>query len=377
MTAETGGTGPSKGLLIAGGVAIVLGLAVLGYVMRPDPAPMADTTADQTTDTTPGGQVAITQDATTPDAADATPPAGLAGFDVVRVDPEGRAVVAGHGTPGSTLQLTINGAPLETVIVDADGNFVTLLDMPADTPGTLGLDALDETGAVIEGGAMAQTVLIEPAASATADDQVADAGPAPETGDATAPTVETGEQAAAPRVLLADDQGIAVLQDGTGRPAVDNVVIDAISYDEAGEVALSGRGQGGGNVRVYLDNTPVQTAKIAEDGQWRLPLPEVEGGVYTLRVDELSDDGTVLSRTETPFKREEPEQLAEATAQVADAAARVQAVTVQPGFTLWAIARDHLGDGPLYVRVFEANRDQIRNPDLIYPGQVFKIPDAN
>ena len=90
MTAETGGTGPSKGLLIAGGVAIVLGLAVLGYVMRPDPAPMADTTADQTTDTTPGGQVAITQDATTPDAAVATPPAGLAGFDVVRVDPEGR-----------------------------------------------------------------------------------------------------------------------------------------------------------------------------------------------------------------------------------------------------------------------------------------------
>ncbi|MEN8660411.1 MAG: LysM peptidoglycan-binding domain-containing protein, partial [Marivita sp.] len=50
-------------------------------------------------------------------------------------------------------------------------------------------------------------------------------------------------------------------------------------------------------------------------------------------------------------------------------------VTVQPGNTLWAIARDRYGEGPAYVKVFEANRDRIRDPDLIYPGQVFSIPD--
>jgi nucleoid-associated protein YgaU len=49
-------------------------------------------------------------------------------------------------------------------------------------------------------------------------------------------------------------------------------------------------------------------------------------------------------------------------------------VTVQKGFTLWAIARENYGDGRLYVKVFEANRAQIRNPDLIYPGQVFTVP---
>jgi nucleoid-associated protein YgaU len=47
---------------------------------------------------------------------------------------------------------------------------------------------------------------------------------------------------------------------------------------------------------------------------------------------------------------------------------------VQPGATLWAIAEEKLGDGVLYVAVFEANRDLIRDPDLIYPGQVFRIP---
>ena len=51
-------------------------------------------------------------------------------------------------------------------------------------------------------------------------------------------------------------------------------------------------------------------------------------------------------------------------------------VTVQPGYTLWGIAQRNFGDGVLYVQVFEANKDKIKNPDLIYPGQVFTIPAA-
>ncbi|MFE3835479.1 LysM peptidoglycan-binding domain-containing protein [Pseudogemmobacter sonorensis] len=54
--------------------------------------------------------------------------------------------------------------------------------------------------------------------------------------------------------------------------------------------------------------------------------------------------------------------------------ARPVTITVQPGHTLWAIARDELGGGLLYVQVYEANRDKIRDPNLIYPGQVFTIP---
>ena len=53
----------------------------------------------------------------------------------------------------------------------------------------------------------------------------------------------------------------------------------------------------------------------------------------------------------------------------------IKAITVQRGATLWAIARERYGDGQLYVRVFEANRSAIRDPDLIYPGQIFDLPD--
>jgi nucleoid-associated protein YgaU len=100
----------------------------------------------------------------------------------------------------------------------------------------------------------------------------------------------------------------------------------------------------------------------------------VDSGTYTLRVDAVDEAGVVQSRVESPFRREDPVALA-AAIERGNASALIQVVTVQPGNTLWAIARDRYGEGPAYVKVFEANRDRIRDPDLIYPGQVFSIPD--
>lgn len=51
-----------------------------------------------------------------------------------------------------------------------------------------------------------------------------------------------------------------------------------------------------------------------------------------------------------------------------------QTYTVQPGDTLGAIAKRYLGDAGAYMEIFNANRDQLSNPDLIKPGQVLKIP---
>ena len=48
--------------------------------------------------------------------------------------------------------------------------------------------------------------------------------------------------------------------------------------------------------------------------------------------------------------------------------------TVKSGDTLSAIARQHLGDANAYMKIFEANRDQLNDPDKIKPGQVLKIP---
>ena len=51
-----------------------------------------------------------------------------------------------------------------------------------------------------------------------------------------------------------------------------------------------------------------------------------------------------------------------------------QTYTVKSGDTLSAIAKQHLGDANAYMKIFEANRDQLTDPDKIKPGQVLKIP---
>jgi nucleoid-associated protein YgaU len=50
--------------------------------------------------------------------------------------------------------------------------------------------------------------------------------------------------------------------------------------------------------------------------------------------------------------------------------------TVKPGDTLSKIAKQLLGDASAYMQIFNANKDQLRDPDKIQPGQVLKIPQA-
>ena len=173
-----------------------------------------------------------------------------------------------------------------------------------------------------------------------------------------------------PTIVIVDSTGTKVVQ-STPLPIspkgdnVENVVIDTITYDDKGDVAISGRGSAGDFVRIYIDDKPVLLTSIGVDGSWVTPLTDIKQGLYKLRADEVSKSGTVLSRVETPFQREN----------VMIAAKGASAITVQPGYTLWAIAREKYGSGFQYVRVYQANQDLIKNPDLIYPGQVFKLPE--
>ncbi|MEM9760811.1 MAG: LysM peptidoglycan-binding domain-containing protein, partial [Pseudomonadota bacterium] len=218
----------------------------------------------------------------------------------------------------------------------------------------------------------------DPAESSSAPERLAAVDTEPAEGSVDEAESNESAEASAPQLLLADEDGITVLQ---SPEAMSNVALDTISYDEQGDVSLGGRALGTGFVRVYLDDRPITTSRIEANGTWRTSLPNVASGVYTLRVDEVGEDGEVTSRIETPFRREDPEVVAELSASTPettdDVAAPLQqdVFTVQPGSTLWAIARANYGEGQLYVKVFEANRDRIRDPDLIYPGQVFDIPE--
>ncbi|WP_405111162.1 LysM peptidoglycan-binding domain-containing protein [Phaeobacter sp. BS52] len=288
-------------------------------------------------------------------AADATDQA-IAQTDVADSDAEEPAVVAAAGDASEVTQ--------EETVTAAN-------DIPAAE--TEAVPATDDNRDEAQDAAAGQGAEDDAARS---DDIAATA---PETATEAAP-----EQRA---VLRSDASGVTLVQPPTPSlaEAPETVALDTISYDAEGAVVLSGRVRSDAVVRAYLDNAAVADLPVDEEGRWSGVLPDVAPGIYALRLDALDTDGKVLSRLETPFKREAPEVLqppveAAATGTTAPDAAPtgakplVRLVTVQEGDTLWAISRERYGDGLLYVRVFDANRQAIRDPDLIYPGQVFSVP---
>ncbi|MCE8524322.1 LysM peptidoglycan-binding domain-containing protein [Ruegeria pomeroyi] len=215
----------------------------------------------------------------------------------------------------------------------------------------------------------------DPAAPAIAD-QTAEQ----QTAEAWQPDAAT-EEPARVAVLRSDESGVELVQPAEQPQTAESlrVALDTIGYNDAGNVRLAGRANVGSLVRAYFDNRAVADMTADALGKWRGEIVDIAPGVYTLRLDELDAQGAVLSRLETPFKREAPEVLrpAKPAAEPGTTPQQppVRAVTVQKGDTLWAISRERYGDGVLYVKVFEANRDAIRDPDLIYPGQVFTVPE--
>ena len=307
-------------------------------------------------------EVAATSDAapaepaaTTADAPVATAPA----FDVVRVDPSGSAVVAGTAEPGAEVTIYADAAPLAQATADAEGNFVAIFEAPrAATPQALTLGATVGGGTTVTSG---EVVMLLP--------------PAPAEPQATPAWDGPSEPAVAATAILRADS-VEVVPADAGQVEDRDVTLGSISYAEAGEVALAGLGTAGSVLRAYVDDTLAREARVGDDGRWSMDLGDVAGGVYRLRIDQLGADGQVESRIETPFQRDFPRAPLPrpGSAGPTDLAG---GVTVQPGHNLWTLARLHYGSGVLYTQIYTANRELIGNPDLIYPGQIFDLPELD
>jgi len=451
------------GGLLAAIAIVVIGIAAW-WLLAPQPdsgapeAPAAELAA------VPAAEPDATQEADEPVAEPEAAAALAPTFDVVRIKPDGNALVAGKAEPGARIAVLVEGAPVAEVETGAGADFVALFDLPPiETDRVMTLEATladgtrlaSETSVIIEGvevapvvaeaetpelgeetperpepeaaqpepGATPETgatpdvaaapetdtgsevaalepepetpesetapVMPAPEADAAPDgtgppalaeaEPAPETTPAPETAPETAPepeavaAAETPAEPEAPRILIAGPDGLRVVQDTGPDPVLS---VDAIAYDSVGEIALSGRAQNEETLRVYVNNEPVGDVAVDDGGQWHVPLPDIDAGVYTLRVDAIAPDGSVTARVETPFVREEPGLVVAAGAEAASAGQSLTAVTIQPGHTLWAIAKGRYGQGESYWAIFDANRDQIRDPDWIYPGQVFSLPDT-
>ena len=252
-------------------------------------------------------------------------------FDLVRVDEDGSAIIAGSAKPNSEVRLLVDGKELETAEADASGAFAILTTIPSgEKPLELQLEDVNDSNIK-----SADTVLIIPNKEA---------------------------EGSGPKIIIAESDGKIIVQEQNDiAPKIQPLSLDTINYAASGDVILAGRASSEQIVRVYVDNKPVVLGEVT-DGKWNFEIPNIEEGIYTLRVDAINNEGKVVDRVESPFQR--------VIREMEDGQA-----TIQPGFTLWKLAELKYGFGMRYVQIFEANRDSIKDPDLIYPGQVFQIPE--
>lgn len=153
-----------------------------------------------------------------------------------------------------------------------------------------------------------------------------------------------------------------LLEDGIGNGSL---FLDSVDYDDEGRAVIGGRATPGASLIIYLDNLPIGEALSDDGGRWVMtPDNLVPVGLHQLRVDQIESGGRVLARVETPFSR----------ADTVESHPDESFVTVQPGNSLWRIARAAYGQGTRYTVIYESNKSQIRDPDLIYPGQIFRLP---
>jgi len=272
-------------------------------------------------------------------------------FDVVRVTPEGNAVIAGRAEPKSTVVIIDNGQFVGQLDADERGEWVYLPDKPLE-PGSRQLSLEQRSKGK------------KPVPS---DDVVVVVVPEKNKDIAGRPT-KGRTQALALKFPRSGDGPSTVLQKPEPESAGKTLSVDTIDYDDAGRLHISGRGKPNRHVQLYLDNTLVGRVRVDDNGGWRLkPEKPVAPGLYRLRADEVGDAGKVLARIELPFARAEP----------LDAMPPEPFVIVQPGNSLWRLARRAYGTGFRYTTIFAANKDQIKDPDMIFPGQVFAVPQTN
>lgn len=308
------------GLLALGAVAATAGV-VLFPRSAPEPAPSA----------VPSPTVAAVP---VPHPSVAQSPAQSPSFDIVRITPQGQAVIAGRAEPGEEITVREQGKVIGQTKANQDGSWVLTPTAPLQA-GTGELTVAAGNSPVSAG----SVVVSVPSPAA------------PQTALAVALSPQ-----AAPKLLQAPGE--------VSRGALS---LQSLDYGQGGEVRFSGRAPANSVVRVYVDNAPIGDATAAPDGNWSLtPSKPISPGTHALRLDQLGKGATVTSRIELPFRREA----------IPERALAPGSLTVQPGQSLWRIARSVYGMGVRYTVIYEANRDAIRDPKLIYPGQVFAVPSG-
>ena len=282
--------------------------------------------------------------------------------DILRVDESGITIIAGSGDPSTTVEAKINNQTIGKSEVNKDGEFVITGEVSSsDQPQELKIITIEEKEEKTK-----KIVSKEPLENE--EDWVYET----KSFIILPGLIKNNNENEMQKERLDDvrifevQQTDILLKEEFKNINVEQLTLDRIKYSENGTAILYGRARTDMNVMVYLNNEFKMKTVPGKDGSWEVDLGIIPPGIYKLRIDETTINGDVKFRIETPFKQETKELLDKMF---------TKAITVQPGNSLWRIARRIYGKGIMYLDIYNKNSHLIKDPDLIYPGQIFSLLD--
>ena len=282
--------------------------------------------------------------------------------DILRVDESGITIIAGSGDPSTTVEAKINNQTIGKSEVNKDGEFVITGEVSSsDQPQELKIITIEEKEEKTK-----KIVSKEPLENE--EDWVYET----KSFIILPGLIKNNNENEMQKERLDDvrifevQQTDILLKEEFKNINVEQLTLDRIKYSENGTAILYGRARTDMNVMVYLNNEFKMKTIPGKDGSWDVDLGIISPGIYKLRIDETTINGDVKFRIETPFKQETKELLDKMF---------TKAITVQPGNSLWRIARRIYGKGIMYLDIYNKNSHLIKDPDLIYPGQIFSLLD--
>ncbi|WP_102867561.1 Ig-like domain-containing protein [Pseudovibrio exalbescens] len=327
-------------------------------------------------------------------------------FDVMRVEPSGDAVVAGRSEAGAIVAVISNGEVLGKGVANKNGEFAIVLEKPLK-PGDhdVSLEATREAA----DGKSEKTVSDQRIAVSIPKDASEEVlvvlndpkGPStvlqvPEAQPSETETASVQKTEESNIVVGAVSSSQATSQTGNASATQQTLPqsslrVQAVESQE-GKVYVAGEGEPGSKVRVYVGDELVGETQTDKNGRWLVQgNQQIAVGDVNVRADEVKgSEGEVVARAQVTFAKADDQVILRPLQAVATgtasggAGATIEAgvgqlpnVIIRKGDNLWTISRRLYGEGIRYTTIYQANDRQIRDPDLIYPGQVFVLPESD
>ena len=367
-------------ILVGAGAAIaVIALAVvlLDDGEQPTVAPQAETgqpavvtaessdTTDSKTDSAAAGD-----DAAGSDTGEGSPPtieAPAVEIDLAQVRPDGTAVFAGKAPPNAKVTVFEGEIVLGTTTADASGEWVIV---PEKALGT-GEHLISVGAETADGETNIANVTLAIKVGETDDDQPLVAllpqseTEIPQLLQSPDDVPDTAQQVVVSEASDAESAEAAVA-DPAMAVAGPAIAPRALAWQEGGALTISGVSRGGVSVRVTSADRAFGDGDVGTDGAWQVSgLVDLDRARRVMRFALLDASGQTVATYELPV----------ATRDLSQGLDGSRMVIVQQGDALWRIAYRSYGEGIKYVDIVRRNAAAINDPDLIFPNQIFAIPN--